>query len=284
MRTITVPAGIGDFIWLAMKLINTGEKFKIRLPDGSPQRGHQILQLLPQLVESHEYTPRLSYRKLADNNIQNTKKNWDEIGEKEFYLSANSHLESGYRLEEFLPDLLISYRLKYDTKAEDKIYAKTLLPDGPKYIAIYTSAYGTTRNWGFWDENQWLILIMLIWEKRQDVSFVIIGAEWDVDLSSKLMALIKQSGIPFVNTVGRPLSTVIEIMKRLTYGFYFPSGLPILNETLGGAGSVMFYPPFLKPMINSWAEPERIKNGTIKECLFCKPKQIFDWCTQNGKI
>jgi hypothetical protein len=285
LRTITVPAGIGDFIWLAMKLINSGEKFNIKLPDGSPQRGHQILELLPELVGGYQYTPKLSYKKINENNIQSYKSKWGQITEKEFYLSANTHLESGFRLEKFLPDLPITYRLKYDTKAEDKIMARTLLPDGPKYIGIYTSAYGNARHehYNGWATEEWVWLIDQLHMGNKDFVFVIIGAPYDADLSNMVMREMLLRGIRFVNTVGQPLSAVIEILKRQFYFIGFPSGLSILNETLGQNG-LMFYGYRITGIINSWADPERIKSGEIKECLFCEPRKIYDWLKNDYKI
>lgn len=279
LRTITVPAGIGDFCWLACKLGSVNEKFHIKLPDGLPQRGHQILQLLPSLVESYEYTPNLSYKKINENNIQRKKKNWKDIKDNSFYLSANEWLESGKRIEGWLPDLPTSYRLDFATDADDKGIARVLLDDsGAHYIGIYGSAYANARHkhYNGWGPDEWFKFCKLLYSHNRNIKFVIIGADYDEDLATMLMNKFHEFRTPFVNTIGQPLSVVIELLKRLSYFVGFPSGLSILNELLGKDG-VMFYGEKVKGIINTWADPERIKAGNIKECLFCDPEQIFDW-------
>lgn len=285
LRTITVPAGIGDFIWLAMKLVNQKEKFHIKLPDGTPQRGHQILELLPQIVESYEYTPGLNYKKIAAENIATKGKKWSEIGKESFTLSANTHLEQGKRIEQFLPDLQPSFRMQYATDEDDKDIARVLLPTTYKkhYIGIYGSAYSNARNWNMWGPDQWFKLAQMLYDRNHDIVFVIIGAQYDTDLADILMGKLKEAKIPYVNTIGQPLSVVVEVLKRLTYFMGFPSGLSILNETLG-KDTLMFYPPHLLPMMNAWAHPDRIKNGAYKACQLCPTEAIYTWLRNDYRL
>lgn len=285
MRTITTCPGIGDFLWLAMKLQSTAERFKIVMSGGMPQRGHQVRALLPDLVGDHEYGPVIPYATVNTNSIQNTKRLWSQINEQGFYLSINSHLEGGKRIEEFLPDLDTSFRLRYYTTAEDKSSAVRLVPAGAPHIGLYTSAYNNSRNWGFWNEKQWFSLVRMLHKANKDFVFVVIGAEWDVDLSTKLIKLMKDNRIPHVNTVGYELGTVLECMRRFVYAFYFPSGLPILSETGGGSDCAMFYPPDKLPkMPGTWCDPRRRENGGFKECFFCTPEQIYDWVINTYQI
>ncbi|MGN6436854.1 MAG: hypothetical protein ACTHMM_09990 [Agriterribacter sp.] len=145
-----------------------------------------------------------------------------------------------------------------------------------KYIGIYSSAYSSQRSWGFWNEKGWFEFIKLFHKENPELVFVIIGASFDIDLTGSLMNLLKEAGIPYVDTVGQPLSVVIEILKRLSYFVGFPSGLSILNETLG-KDTFMFYPEHLRLMINAWAEPSRIESGEYKGALFCSPYKAFLW-------
>lgn len=284
-RKITLPAGIGDGIWVLMHLVNSGEKFDFFIPDSKPQRGKQLYDLLPQVANSCSYKPRLTYKSIANANIQNRKRNWRDITERDFVLSANSHLEAGKRIEDFLPDLAVSYRIKYNTASEDKIRALQLLPNGPKYIGIYTSAYANARHdhYNGYGPTEWIELVNLLHKGNKDFVFVVIGAPYDGDLSGMVATEMELRGVPFVNTVGQPLPVVIEMLKRMFYFIGFPSGLSILNETLGKDGT-MFYGHKIKGIINTWADPERIKNHNIKECLFCPPQQIFDWLKNTYKI
>jgi ADP-heptose:LPS heptosyltransferase len=276
-RTIKVCAGLGDSIWVLQKLINTKEKFHFQIPDGSPQRGKPLYDLLPQAAVSAEYVPGLSYTKLDRENIQAKKRRWMDVTEKTMSLTANRHVESGRRIEEFFPDLPTSYRFNYMTKQTDALAAEKILYDESKrYVGIYTSAYSNARNVGGWEVPEWFKLIRLLHAKNRDIIFVIVGAPYDVGITEELIKEMSAERIRYINTTGQPLPVVIELLKRFSYFIGFPSGLSIINETLGKDG-VMFYQEKVKGIINTWAEPTRIKNGNIKECLFCDPVAIYDW-------
>lgn len=281
-RQISVCSGIGDNIWLLQKLINAGEQFDFLLSDSPPQRGKQIFDLLSQVSHSATYVPGLSYRKLLASNVHSRVSFWRDIYQTEFYLSCNEHLEHGYRIEDFFPDLKTSFLIDWDTAD----YVENVLMNFPrrkKYIGLYGSAYSTVRAWGFWNEYKWFELARMIHKRDPEYVFVIIGAFWDLDLGRNLVQLLAEAGIPFINTIGEPLGAVIEIMKQLTYFFSFPSGLGILAPTVK-CKVTMFYPPHLINMLNAWASPEAIETGTYKGCLFCEPEPIFKWVTDKKFI
>lgn len=282
MRSIKVCAGIGDNIWLLMKLINAGEQFDFFLPDGKPQRGKQIFDLLPEVAASATYAPGLSYKVLTEHNIQKRKPFWNGINDRSFYLQCNDHLEQGKRIETFLPDLPTRFKIDWFTDAV-RPNVKINFPATKKYIGIYGSSYSTSRAWGFWNEHEWLELIRKIHRHEPEYVFVIIGAAWDLDLGRNLVKLLEHERIPFINTIGEPLGTVVEIMKRLTYFFSFPSGLGILAPTVN-CPVTMFYPKHLEPMMNAWASPEDIQSGAYKGCQFCRPEAIFNWVIEHNKI
>jgi hypothetical protein len=276
MKTISVPAGIGDNIWLLMKLINTGEKFNFKLPDGFPQRGKQIFDLLPSVSNSCEYASGLTYEKIRISNIQSWKRNWSEITENNFFLSMNTWLENGKRIERFFPDLPTSFRIDWHTSAT----SSPIKPNGKELIGIYGSSYSTSRSWGFWDAKKWMELIKLC---GKDYRYVIIGADWDLDLGRDLIEMLEEEKYDYVNTIGRRLGHVIEVMKNLKVFFGFPSGLSILAPTVN-CNTIMFYPNDLKLMINAWASPEDIASTLYKGCLFCEPEEIYRWAKDNGKV
>lgn len=283
-RTIMTCPGLGDTVWLMMKLINQPEKFHWKIGDGPPQRGHQLFELLPQLTESFEYVPKMGYNKVRRNSYNGS---WATAPQK-MYLEANSHLEAGKRIEGFLPDLATSYILPYVTSDDSKLLAQAILPeDHPAFpitqtIGIYTSAYSNARQWGGWGAKEWVELIRLIKSHNKAYKFVIIGAEYDVGIPEAIRGELPQDW--YIDTVGQPLPVVVEILKRLDCFIGFPSGLSIINETLGARQTVMFYPKHLQDLINAWPDPERIESGRYKGCLFCPPKQIFDWLVKNEKI
>lgn len=280
-RTIKTNPGIGDSLWIMQKLINSGEKFDWQINDGQPRRGKQIFDLLPQVSASCEYVPDLQYKIVGPRNIQRMKPIWSTITEQDFYLSANEHLESGSRIEQFLPDLQTSYELPFQTQQWEEV-VKNNFPGGP-YIGIYGSAYSTARAWGMWREGQWLELIMMMRKLIPDATFVQIGAAWDEDMATNLTKLLVHHQISYISTIGQPLGYVIEVMKRLAYGFYFPSGLGILSGLLHRP-STMFYPASLPRLATTWADPEIIANGTFKECQGCAPEIIMRWVKDVYKL
>lgn len=279
MRTIRTCAGLGDSVWLAMKLINQPEKFHWKLPDGHPQRGKQLFDLLPQITASCEYVPGMGYKMIKRSGYRGK---WSGV-RNEFYLEANTWLEAGKRIEGFLPDLPTSFILPYVTTDDEHNEAVNILGVGDeKYIGVYTSAYSTARQWGGWSSKEWYELITLIQRHNSAYKFVFIGAEWDIGVSQEVMSTMKPE--EFNNTIGKRLPVVVEILKRLDCFIGFPSGLSIINETLGARQTVMFYPPHLAKMQNAWADPVRIESGQYKGCQFCEPKIIFEWLIENKKI
>lgn len=281
-RTIKVCPGIGDSIWLIQKLINANERFNFQIPDGSPQRGKPLFDLLPQVAVTAEYVSGLSYKKLSRENIQGKKRRWMDVNERTMFLTANQHLEAGMRIEEFFPDLPTCYRLNYMTSEQDHLTAAEILKEEHIYIGIYPSAYSNARNAGGWDAANWFKLIKLLY-KGKDICFVIIGAEYDEGITEPLMSELAAFNISAINTTGQPLGVVVELLKLLSYFIGFPSGLSIINETLGKDG-VMFYQVKDKGIINMWAEPGRIAAGNIKECLFCEPEAIYDWIKNDYQL
>lgn len=283
MKTIHVPSGLGDCIWILQKLLNTQEQFHFILPGNKPRRGAQLFDLLPQ-IGTAEYGDNMPFANIKRKDASAIYKNWGRIRQNDFFLEANTHLEKGIRIEHWLPDLPTTYNIQYSTSDDDKLYAETITSKhDAEYIGIYGSAYSTQRAWGFWNEDGWFELIELMYRRRPDFIFVIIGADWDNDLGAQLIQKLHLTKIPYINTIGQSLGTVVEILLRLKYFIGFPSGLSILNETLQKDG-VMFYPPHLKPMMNAWAHPERIESGAYKGCQFCTPKEIFNWIDKEYKL
>lgn len=276
MKQVVVPAGIGDNIWILMKLINAEEEFCFNLPNSHPQRGKQIFDLLPQIGIA-QYRSNIPFALIKRNNSERAFRVWRNIQKlNHITLEANTHLEEGKRIESWLPDLNVTFKIDWQTSEDDKENVATGFNNTTKYIGIYCSAYNTQRSWGFWDENKWLQLIKLC---GKDYTYVIIGAQWDIDLGRNLVKLLKREKIKYIDTIGKGLGEVVEIMKILHYFFSFPSGLGILATTVN-CPVAMFYPKHLTHMINAWASHADIETGAYKGCLFCEPDEIYKWCKE----
>ena len=232
MRLISMPPGIGDGLWVVQKIINTKEKFVIRIPNGQPQRGKAVWDLLPQITES-SYYDNLRFREVKYRNHAASYVFWKDIKEKEIFLEANTHVEAGKRIEGFLPDLPTSFQLDFKTTPEQEKGADKFV-SRVKYvhcrnIGIYCASYAGSQNWGTWGLEEWLKLVELL--NTPLTTFVIIGASYD-DLTQELFKKLEEKNIFAINTVGEDLGTTIEILKRLDFFIGFPSGLSILNELI----------------------------------------------------
>lgn len=282
MRLIRTPAGIGDNIWLFMKLINANEKFDFHITNSLPQRGKQIFDLLPAVANSCSYVPGLSYASIRAASQQFDTVNWSSIQEKAFALSCNFHLENGRRIEDFLPDLPTSYILPYHISGV--LFDLAALPPASEYIGYYCSSYAGNKAWGQWNENQWFDLAQKIHAEKPGACFCIIGATWDIDITSKLIRLLRLNNIPYYDSIGKPFPYIVEMMKNLDYFIGYPSGLSILNETLGAKGTFMFYPLHLEKMMYAWADPARISDHRYLPCQFDTPQNIFDFMVYESPL
>lgn len=276
-KTITTCAGIGDAIWLMQKLVNQPDAHNWIIPAGQPQRAHQLAPLLPSVIRSVTFKEGLGYRAIKTYGYRG---HWCNTPDS-FMLEANTHLEAGKRIESFLPDLATSYRIQWET-IDYQLPAVCLTQDtGRPYIAIYTSAYQKDARWKGWEAKEWMEFIQLF-PKRY--TFVIIGASWDIGIPEQLMPMLTLNSIPYVNTVGQSLGVVIEVLKRCEAFIGYPSGLSILNETLGAGKTIMFFPPHLQAMQNTFAEPSRIEDGSFKACQWCVPEKLYSWIKENWKL
>jgi|SRR5882724_5686866 len=283
MRKIKVCPGIGDNIWLLQKLVNSGEQFAFELPDGKPQRGKQIFDILPRVAGVASYNPLVKTADVLKENIQMDYPMFRGIKADHFYLNCNTWLERGQRIDKFLPDLETSYRIDWDTE-KYREQAEIIYPSDRKFIGIYTSSYGGAKAWKLWQEQEWFKLIASLYHEDKGYEFVLIGAEWDLDLSTALAKVLQENKIPFINTVAmEELGAVVEIMKRLHYFFAFPSGLGILAPTVG-CPVTMLYPDHLRLMVNAWADVADIDSGLYTGWVRPTPEQVFNHVKEIGRI
>jgi len=286
-KIIRVCSGIGDNIWLLQKLANTGERFNFKLAGEAPRRGKALFELLPSVVFSAEYAPHTSIACAALLNAQKNYETWMEITRRyppDFHLSANGHLEFGNRIEKFLPDLKTSFRIDWMTSLSAKAEAAALTPVGTKWVGLFGSSYASQRIWSFWGAEEWgRLASMLSLRFGDSVGFVVIGASFDSDLSGRLVENLSRHGRRLSIVIARPLDVVVEVLKRLSYFFSFPSGLGIIAPTVG-CPTLMFYPTVLERMMDAWADPAAIENGSYKGMLFCEPAKALDWAMNGYKL
>ncbi len=252
-----------------------------------PKRGHQIFDLFPQIVESFEYIPNAGYNTLKRNSYNGS---WEDAPKDKMVLEANGFLESGKRIEGFLPDLQTSFKLPIPVNEDAIKKASEFLPsiEGVKYIGIYTTSYSNAKYMSGWLIDEWNEFIKLINGHDHLIRFVFLGAEYDNGISQEVMKIMKAT---YINLIGRTeLPVLIEVLKKLEMFVGFQSGLLILNEMIGAKQTVMLYSSALNSMVGTWADPKRIEDGSYKGCTFgtyknpLTPRQLFNWLIENKKI
>ena len=272
-RCILVCGGIGDNVWLIQKLVNAKEEFNWFLPNDSPRRGSQIFELLGKpTVLTVDYGSFDTGKPLSFN-VQAHRSRWCDISFRDFYLQCNNHL-LGRRIEEFLPDLPTSFEIEWKTSSCEQALAQRLFPaSGPRTIGLYASSYPSSKSWDFWKVPEWVWLATKVRrELGEETRFVVMGAAYDLDLGRELFDALAALKCDVIPMFGLPLGVIAETLKRLDYFFAFPSGLPILATTVK-CPTLMFYPKHLASLMETWASPEAIRDGSYHGMLFCTPEE-----------
>lgn len=283
---IQTEAGIGDFSWVYSKLVNLNLPLHITLPDAEPKRGHQLLDLLP-AVKSWDYKiPQKiagrfmpcvfggeAFKDLTTSEFLDFAKNHDY----KIWFSLNNYLEKNQRLEHYIRDLPTSFHYEIISRPETKSKTDELLQDKKNYLLLYTSSYKSNARWDGWSDIEWAEFVKSYQDKFGDCDVVIIGAEWDIDMGSKVAAAVPNA----LNLVGKTdLDVALEIINRSNYFVAFPSGLAILSTVLNKP-VFMFYPKDLKGLRYSWAPQDMISCGGYQPSFWCDPSEVIEWLVEN---
>lgn len=282
--TLIVPSGIGDFSWIYSKFSSLGVPMHIRVQEGGPPRAEALTELLP-LVKSvaHE---RIAYTALVKRSISpltSAASIRKHIASTPICVQANTHLETGKRVETWLPELTMNYHYPLNISPKRVVEAVKLLPLSP-FICFYSSAESTARAWNGWLENQWFEFMMGFRKRGIEIPFVMVGAGYDAGLGTKIEQLARKAKIAFFNLVGKlHLGSSLHVIRCSEYFLSFPSGLGILADVLE-CNATMFYPECLRRMIGSWADPQSLASGRFREMIFPNPDWTADWVVNHFKI
>lgn len=278
--TFIVPPGIGDFSWVYSKLASLGRPLRILVPSHqSRNRLLPFLKLLPHVSEA-------SYGKVpnpANHRDGNVQPDWtareliDHGSAGNAKIELNTWLESGSRIEAFMPEIPTSHHYDIQMEPEGRAQATALLDGWDNFICFYCANRDTVTRWGGWQPSHWARLADLLWEQRGLDGFVLIGAGWDEGFNRDVEDAIRQ---PVRNLVGRlSLSGSLHIIQTCSYLVAFPSGIPIVAAVMGRP-VLMFYPRHLELMIDAWADPAMIRSGAYKGMIFPEPEQACDWLSE----
>lgn len=285
---IVVASGIGDFSWVWSKLCQLDCEFHVGVAQtGGPLRLVQLLDLLPK-VKAHSKVP-MSFAQLkqlgvpSPTTIVGLDQIWREKGV--VYTEANTHIETGNRIETWIPEIPIDYHYDINIPQQYVDIALAFMVESP-FVVLYTSQIATSTAWCGWLSTQWVQFMELLRKRVGDISFVLVGAAWDVDMATQIEAQVKPLHLKFHNLVNKlHLGSTLHLMNLAKYTVAFPSGIAVLSDVICSPAT-MFWPKALPHinMVGKFADPESISSGRFHETFFCDPKVLVDWIVGEYKL
>lgn len=261
MITIYTPPGIGDVYWLLMKLLpSTNQPITIRVADAENYRG-SFLQAVDG-VASVESCSTMSYQKLKKLAAQ---KKYTKI-ESQMYLEANTWLEGGNRIEDYLPQLETVFRLPWKISRSQLFESRKFL--GRRTVAIHTSSmkYNTKKDLGIgnlWSPDIWCQIIQEIYDCFTDVDITWIGAKYDVDMLQFLL----QKFPKLRSAVEQPPEVVMSILRESRGFISYQCGLSVAS-VCEGIPTYMIYYDWLKEIHYSFCPPKMISSTGYRPINF----------------
>ena len=274
--TFGVPSGIGDISWLYSKLVNLKSSFALEICGNLPRRSKEFAEILPKVENS--FYEDFSYREtfvVSDKGISPST-DLEILPPGKYYLSANRFLESGNKLERFLPFLPINYRYEINTQG-----AKDFLEGlNPPFVGVYCSKYENYKNeWKFLSADEWGVLLKIIYSLFP-CTFVFIGASFDVGLGDEVF---NKLNLPAINLIGKThIKDIVFMMKKFSYLFAYPSGIGVLGDVVD-IPTMHFLPtPRLDNLKDTYADPKNIESGKHLNVMFTSVKNVIDIFTLKG--
>lgn len=285
---ILVPSGIGDYSWMHSKLSTLGVSLDVVIADEGYPRLTPFLEMLP-CVKSIA-SKKMPFRNLRKASIPPSTSSKALLDRTDCIpMEANTFLEHGNRLEKWLPDMGLDFHYKVDITeahiAAAEAHARSLLDSPFPFLCIYAANETTCKTWKGWMGKEWADFLHLFRKDIADIPVAFVGAEWDRSLADKVLQVSKQKGTsPIVDLVGKlELGATFHIIRSSAYFVSFPSGLGILANVMRRP-TTMFYPKVSEGLMRTWADPETIKSGEFRECLFPAPDALASWLRDDYKL
>jgi hypothetical protein len=232
MIDLYAPSGIGDIYWILQKLARTanaaGEKFRIHTPPGKDDKAARgkFLEYID-CVES--VTPDgVPFKELAQKAQQYT------TLAPVMFCECNTWLESGKRIEQYLPAFPTEYILNWQISDEAKRRAEKVIKADKKNIFVYMSgvANNNSASTGKWDVGQWRVKLEKI--RTPDVNLVWLGATYDADALAGVSHLFDRV------TLNLSADVVVAALRMADGFISFQSGLSVVS-VIEGVPTYMLY-------------------------------------------
>lgn len=300
MLRVAVPPGIGDALWVLVKiqsLMQQQDVEKIDLiicgGDAEEKIAKRSLDFLRHFsfVHSVEVTkhsvinPILQVRDGSWNYFP-VQEHWQ--GEFDWLLQANDHLERGKRLEDWYPNWKANWDIMRDYRfpMEDSNFGEVMRDVLGSYVVFYmgpeegNTVIGQNRL-SRWAPKQWVQLA----EALRDHHIVVVGAEWDKSYFEKYIVPL---GYTFQNRIGKwSISRTLSVIKNAKAYVGYQSGLGVASIYMG-IPTVSFWRPygdsilpnvhlsFREEMSTAWVQQEDLDSGKYYPCIYTRttPEEI----------
>jgi hypothetical protein len=255
------PASVDDFSWIFSKLYSVRHEISsVRIVDGAPRRTREYVQACG--IADADYDLEITggqYQFILSTESAlgygwRGRPTWQEIRFHDpLLIEANQHLEAGYKLADWLPDLPCYYHYPLHVSDDDRQRARQItvraimgdryssghkMKDGP-VVGISCASYKGSEAWRTWGKDEWLDFIRRVmamgWRP------LLVGGGWD-DLTYTVAC---ELDLP--STVGKTsVAQMIEQMAFLDAYIGFSSGMNVIRTVLN------------KPAFALWPSNDRV--------------------------
>lgn len=241
--------------------------------EGWPARSVPFLRMLPE-VKDADYS-RFDYGDIVRfeqvTGIGHTP-TWSELSRFQggnLFLEANTHLEQGKPLKDWLPDLPTDYHYDVVIPEEEARRARKLIQSLQRPIwGISAASYRGAEAWKTWGVKPWMEFLSR-WKEFAGGSVLLLGANWD-DLT---FALACDGG--YTDLVGKTsVPMALSIVKEIEGYIGFSSGLGIVR-TVFNKPTLMMWPEHQVELSRSWADPEMLELGSYIAAQWLEPEEVF---------
>ncbi|MBI3861039.1 MAG: FkbM family methyltransferase [Planctomycetia bacterium] len=294
---VAVPAGIGDSVWALTKIphllrIYGAERAHIALCGSAPYRALSFVERFDfvasaentcwECIEANRTTPEGMYN-WASSGI-----GWH--GEYDWMLQANRHLESGLRLETWLPELETDWNIadRFRFTSCEVREAKDFEQQHGPYCVFYLGPETGNTAWGhnrgpLWTPQEWGALGKHF--RELGLKIVIVGAPYDCSYFEKHAG---QHLGECVNAIGHwSIGQTFSIVQRARCVVAYQSGIGIFAVYLGVPTACFWRPygdsieqsdfvSFKEEMASAWAPQDALASGRYLPLIYtkCTPESI----------
>jgi hypothetical protein len=258
--TLYTNPGIGDAYWALMKVLPY-EDVHLKVVKANPFRSH-FLNYLDGVLSVEEFDMNFPtfckkaapfYDGYAATGIA-----------PEMYLDLNTPLETGKRIEQYLPNLQTAFRLGWKLTRQGYKKASQFLEPGKKNILLYTSSLKNNARTGCqgWTYAGWEKVIRNIYENISHANVIWLGANYDATILDSLKHFDKMK-----IAMAEDADTVLQLILNCSCFVSYQSGLSVLS-TVNSVPTYMMYFSRLGNLKNSWCPPHSVGNPNLYKPVF----------------